>query len=501
MALSFSLKSLLRAPLVLRNPLRVSALALAALTAVSAPAHAQASPGGGGFQHQLVVAPTPFSWSTASGLGLVKVPAPVDYGWIIMPNDKLQFRFVPSLTGDPTIEAIFWPPASGHPTKAERITFQFPINGPKIPGSGALVIAFHSYCVSEKDIYLNTQIAAMCKARGWALVAPYGLVDTHYGNVQSQESLVKVLNVVQKYYQFDPRRVYAMGFSMGGGAALSFSMRHLSESRVQVAAVVNHTGTQDLIDVYQSGTLGVKNMLSDSDHFGTMPTSADNAFPYLRVSPSRVVVGSVDPNLTPLRNMRHVPIYTFLNLNDPQSKLVTHNLAVTNYLQSIGQSVTLVSINGAVEHKWMTMDLDAAFTWLERQSLADKPTTMELFADKEVQYLDTVVRDKQDLRIARYDVTAFQGTNTIDIFNTRYLNTLFVDLGAMRLNPAGVLTVNWNSIDSLGDELVFPGYASAPSAVTFNGLPHATWSFDGGTGEVSISMLPGITSGTLVVTP
>lgn len=483
---------------------RVTLGAAAVLALATAPVQAQAQPvpgQGGLWNHPLVIAPAPFAWSTSTGLGPVKVQYPASHGWIVMQNEKLQFRFVPSLTGDPTIEAIFWPPASGHPTQAERITFQFPMNAQGIPGAGALVIAFHSYGVSEKDIWINTDIAQMCADRGWALIAPYGMVDTHYGNVASQESLVKVINTVQKYFQFDPDRVYAMGFSMGGGAALSFAMRHMSESRVQVAAVVNHTGTQDLVDVYQSGTIGVKTMLSNAQHFGTAPTSTDGAFPYLRVSPSRLVLGNVDPNLTPVRNLGHVPIYTFVNTSDPQTKLVSDNLAVTSYLQSIGHNVTLVAPAGAATHKWNTMDMVAAFRWLERQSLAPKPTTMQMFADKEIQYLDTKVRDKQDLRVARYDLTAFAGTNSLDVVNTRYLNTLAIDAAALGLDPDAPLGITWSSIDALGDELVILGVTHPPASVTLDGLPHATWSHDPVTSELSLSVLPGVTSGVFLVNP
>jgi len=476
-----------------------------ALLALAAPAPAQGSPQlpgpGLAFQNPLVTAPQPFQWSTAAGLGLVKVQAPIDYGWIILPNDKLQFRFVPSLTGDPTIEAIFWPPASGHPTQAERVTFQFPLNTQGHPKAGALVIAFHSYGVSEKDIWINTDIAQLCAERGWALIAPYGMVDTHYGNVQSQESLTKVLNVVRKYFKFDEERVYAVGFSMGGGAALSYSMRHLSDSRVQVAAVVNHTGTQDLVDVYQSGSFAVKAMLSDEEHFGGAPVGADAAFPYLRVSPSRIVLGNNDPNNTPLRNLGHIPIYTFLNLDDPQTKLISHNQVVTSYLQGLGHPVTLVTANKGAVHNWSTLDMNAAFRWLERKRLPKEPTTMQVFADREIEYLATQVRAKQALRQARYDLTASQGTNALDVLNTRYLDTLFVDLERLGLSADVPLMVSWSSIDDLGDELVLPGYPAPPASVLRDGLADGNWSHDPITAELTLAVLPGTTAAVFDITP
>lgn len=491
-------------------PLRrlfVGAAVCFAATLASSNAAAQGTVGGGlGYQgpvgaNPLVVPATPFQWSATLGTGAVKVPFPGMYGWFVVQGAGLEARVVPSLSGDPTIETIFYPVASGHPTKAERVTIQFPYDPASIPGSGALVIAFHSYGVSEKDIWINTQLPQICKERGWMLIAPYGLVDTHYGNAPSQVSLDKVLKTFGAYFKWDPKRVYTVGFSMGGGAALSYSMRHLTDSRLQVAGVINHTGTQDLLEVYNKGSIAVKQMLANDSHFFGPPTTEDGFFPYRRVSPAIFTGGVVDPTLTPVRNLAHLPIYTFVNANDPQADLVADNLAVSAYLQGLGFNVNQVTASGPPLHKWSTLNLDTALDWISGYQLPAKPTAGTIFADLEAPYFGTKVRAKPAKRVAYYEFSADTPTNSFQVKNTLQLDSLVLDLDALGLNRDLAVGGSWSSQEALGEELVLSGYRTAPTQVLMNGIPSTTWTFDALPGEVKIPIPPGPTSGVLLITP
>jgi predicted esterase len=481
-------------------------LAGAVFALASVPAVAQAPGGGPGVKTPTgslppIVAATPFQWSTKLGLGAVKVPMPGQFGWFAVTGENLEARAVPSLTGDPTIEAIFYPPASGSPTNAERVTFQFPLDPASIPGSGALVLAFHSFSVSEKDIWVNTQLAQICKERGWMLVAPYGLVDTHYGNVESQLALDTVMKTVGKYFSWDPDRVYAVGFSMGGGAALSYSMRHISSSELKIAGVINHTGTQDLIAEYNNAGIPMKQMLADDQHFHAPPTTEDGAFAYKRVSPSIFTGGAVDPDLTPLRNLAHLPIYTFVNLDDPLSQLVSNNTAVSAYLQGEGMNVNFVAAHKGGVHNWSTLDLDAALNWIQGFTLPANPTSATIFADELAPYFGTTVRAKPALRVAFYEFSADAPTNSFQVHDTRDLDSLVLRLGPLGLDPSLAIGGSWSSQENSGDELVLRGYSVAPSQVLMNGTPSTTWTFDPVLGEVVIPIPAGPTSGVLLITP
>lgn len=483
----------------------LKSLFLAGILAALAPPLAQAQ-GKGGYQgpvggHPLITAPTAFKWSSTLGVGSVKVPLPGQYGWFVVQNENLEARVVPSLTGDPTIEAIFFPPASGHPTRAERITFQFPLDPSAIPDSGALVIAFHSYSHTEKEIFLNTQIAQLCAQRGWMMVAPYGLVDTHYGNVESQTSLDAVLETVGKYFKYDPKRVYTVGFSMGGGAATSYAMRKQDKDGLRVAGVINHTGTMDLVDVYNTGNLATKLMLADVDHFHGAPTTEDGAFPYERVSPAVFNTSMLELDKMPIRNLGHLAMYTYVNLNDPLNHLVLDNLAVGNELLAQGVNLQLVSNSQAAIHDWSTMDMNAAFNWVDRSPLALDPNDAWFNADQESNYLFTEVRKKTDLRSALYRVEVDTFRNLMTVKKTKHIDELVMKVRDMGLTVKARLFVQWSTVDSATDSLIFTDYRVPPRAVTAGGSAYANWTHDPIEGELTIVTPAGQSLTTFIVTP
>jgi predicted esterase len=465
----------------------------------SGPASAQATAGLGGAtggfqgpisQHPLVTAGRPFQWSASTGLGAVKVPLPGQFGWTHIVGLDFQARVVPSVSTDPTIEVIVYPPASGHPTKAERLTVQFPMNPGAIRGSGAMVLGFHSYGVSEKDIFVNTQLPQLCAQRGWLLVAPYGLYDTHYGNLPSQRSLDKVLELVDLFFDWDPERIYGVGFSMGGGAATSYGMRRQAEGRLRLAGVVNHTGTVDLIGTYLDGSLALKQLMADSAHFGAAPGTPDADFEYERVSPAILSGGVVDPARASVRNLSHVPIYYHVNTNDPQINLVNDNLALAAYLQGEGANVNLVTTSGPLQHAWSTMDLVAALDWIDQFKKPDLPCDAVVFADEESAYFHTFVRSKPTKRIAHYAVSCDQAVGVVEVTGTRDLDSLVLRLDGMGFAAGHFLTGIWSAVDGTGDELVLTGYASAPSQVLFGGKVTTAWSYDPILGEVSLQLPP-----------
>lgn len=500
----------LRAPGVLGALTGLRALALLALGAVPAMGQSTGTgtaAGGGTYQgpitqHPLVVPATPFQWATTSGLGPVKVPFPGQFGWTHIVGLDFQIRVVPSLSTDPTLEAILYPPASGHPTKAERITIQFPTDPDAIRGGGAMVLAFHSFGVSEKDIWVNTDLPQLCAQKGWLLVAPYGLVDTHYGNIPSQKSLDKVLELVDAFFDWDQDRTYAVGFSMGGGAAMSYAMRHMDGKRTPIAGVINHTGTIDLLHTYQTGTPALKAMMANQHHFGAAPGSPETNFAYERVSPATLIGGAIEPFRTRARNLSHLPLYFFSNLDDPQVDLVQHNAALGAYLAGEGVNVNQVQLHAGSQHAWSTLNLETAFDWLEHYKLPATPLDAAVSADNASRYHHTYVRAKPWNRIAYYEVSADIVSSTVSVTDTRDLGSLVLHLDEMGFAPRQFVGGLWSSQDGSDDRLVLTGYQGAPpSQVLFGGQPTTDWTHDPLLGEVTLYLSGG--AGTVIwsVTP
>jgi len=447
----------------------------------------------------LVRQAVPFTWDSKSQLGPVTVPIPGSYGWTVLKAENVEIRTVPSLSGDPTFEAIVLPPASGHPTRTERFTIQVPLHAEKIPGSGALVIGFHSYSVSEKSVFNNTDLPAICAQKGWTLLAPYGLLDTHFGNVASQKSLDAVIALVDEFLNFDLNRIYTVGFSMGGGAAMSYAMRRRSEDTYRVAGVVNHTGTMDLLNEYSVGSASFKAMLSNPLHFGNPPFTKNFAFPYERVSPGIVVGGALDLQRTPARNLNNLAIYTYVNPGDPQTGLVQDNIKVAGQMLADGVNINYVSSFNGTKHHWDTMDMYSAMDWISRFRLPKDPKSALVYADRKGEYHYVDVRDSQRLRTATFGLGAQVSGNTFTLSDTRYLDKIALDLDRAGLSTSIRLNLVWSTPDAGSDIVVLKGYPVPPTSVEFDGILSATWTHDPVTEELSITTPTGPTGSDIVI--
>ncbi|HKX45403.1 MAG TPA: hypothetical protein VJP77_01760, partial [Planctomycetota bacterium] len=459
---------------------------------------------GGGFPW----APTlPFTWAADQGLGPVTLPVSTQGGWILT-QDGFVFRFVPSYSGDPTVEVVLAAPHSGHPTNPERFLLQFPV-GPKAGQiqNKALVVGFHPYGLSEKSVFQGTPLPAICASKGWMLIAPYGLVDYHFANEQAQAAADAVLRFVGRHMQWNAERVYAVGFSMGGLSALSFALRHQDPEGVRVAGVVYHTGTGDVIRQYDNGVALVKTLMESPIVFGGSP--AAEPFAYERVNPFRYLQGALQASTAQVTNLDGVPFFLHVNNADFQNlDLVAQTKALHTFLQARGFDVFLnqVSVSGMSAHSWSTLPMEQAIAYVEGSTApGPKPEhgpALRLHADREAAYRFAEVRGKPAEEVARFEVVfSSVGTNAFALLETRDLDAVALDLAAMELDPLQTLLFQHASADSTPDQIVLRGYAGPPSSVLANGLPVAAWSYAAGPQELAITPTAGGSFAVVQVVP
>jgi len=422
-----------------------------------------------------------FRWAqTAEDLGTVQVPSIGGAGWKHGPSGVL-YRSVPSFSGDPTFEVVIRAPFSGSPLYAERLLVQMPADFTTKPfQERCVVVGFHRFSASEKDVFVNTTLPYEAAERGWMLVAPYGLTDTNFGNVRSQASLAAVSHLLFSLVPFNYRRVYAVGFSMGGLSALSFAMRHLDPQQLQFAGVVIHTPSLDMVQEYADADLSLQLLLEDIRHFGGPPSKVP--FEYDRVSPVRFdSSGLVDPDLAPVVNFSQRPIYLHANLADPNTELLAGVIAMRNYLQQRGALVTEDLVHmPAAGHSWETLELGPALDWVAGFELeSSPPATVELFADGPGRWLHVQVESISPdafgrLRLAMAPLST--GTlNSLALDRTRDLQELALDLDVLGLDASRPLSLTHESADGTADVLRLRGYATAPASISVEGAPPA-WS-------------------------
>jgi len=464
-------------------PIPAAALALffASVQAVAAPAgRAEEEP-------QLA-----FSWAvTKAELGVVSLPVqPGIGGWQPGLSNTL-YRPIPSFTGDPTYEVLVLPPTSGHQSQPERFLLQFPSDLLDRPlAERALVVGLHGFQQSEKSIFLNTELPWECASRGWILVAPYGMTDTHFGNVRSQEALEACVRVVYRAMPFNHRRVYAVGFSMGGLAALSFGMRHLDVHGLRFAGVAVHTAPLDLMRSWNNASPPLRELLANELHFGVTPD--EDAFEWERVSPVRFLEsGVVDPTHAPVDNLLHIPVLLHANLADPLPQLVEGIQELKNHLLLRGAIVeeSLV-FEPTAGHSWGTMDFVATLDFLGEQGLGPIPDDSTLSCDRAGGWLGSELRAMQAGAHARYRLergpASVGHTNAFALTDTRGVDELAIDVAAFGLDASAPLSFLHASADETHDAIVLTGYASEPGSVSVDGIAPRSVVFDEESHELRI---------------
>jgi len=115
-----------------------------------------------------------------------------------------------------------------------------------------LIIHFHGRGGSHTKSNLMTEAFALFRekalARGYLLVTPdYG--SSCWMNAAAEKLSLECLEYVEKNLSIAPNRVYILGCSMGGAAALTFAGRHPEK----IAAVCDIFGISDFERFYREG--------------------------------------------------------------------------------------------------------------------------------------------------------------------------------------------------------------------------------------------------------
>ena len=239
----------------------------------------------------------------------------------------------------------------------ESFLLGLPAN-PVVPAP--VVVLFHGYGETPHSVLENTSYFQMAMARGWIVVAPMGAHQYNYGIEYSQLNVEKVMEWVSSYLTVDVDRFYAVGFSMGGGAAASYAARHLDPSHARFASVVVHTGTTSLRDCYW--TASVKNLFENDLMFGGSPDQ--EPFAYQRASSIDLdtFTGSVDQDADMARNLSHIPVRNFNAIDDPNQNLVGQTAMLHNQLVlRVGSSV--YEQGDGTTHNWGTLDEKAVLDY------------------------------------------------------------------------------------------------------------------------------------------
>ena len=266
-----------------------------------------------------------------------------------------------------------------------------------------LLVVWHGFSHTPNSVLLLTDYAAEAEARGWMLVIPTGAYDESFGNPVAQHHVDTAITWLRTVHEsipdgqggtisappIDADRIYFVGWSMGGGASLSFAARHTDPGTNRVAGVVSITGTMSYIHSWTNNP----NIQPVMDLvFGGNPSQ--QPFAYQRSSTADVdpISNQVLGSTTMARNLAGaVPTYMVWASNDPNPWLVDQNRALDQWLsasgwphQGPGELMPWQLPPLAAPHSWDILDETVACDWLAQQT-ASTPQAAGVLADRSAQ--------------------------------------------------------------------------------------------------------------------
>ncbi|MEM8710623.1 MAG: hypothetical protein AAGG01_06700 [Planctomycetota bacterium] len=373
--------------------------------------------------------------------------------------------------------------------------------GQRVP----VLMAFHAYGVGWLGIQNFSGLIPEAIQRGWFLVAPWqrntaANANVSYASVTSQLHVEAVMDLVLHRYRVDRDRVYGIGFSMGGGNALSYAARHRDRREGAIAAVVNHTGSVALANVYANVTADVRGIMDAT--FGGDPASAP--FEYRRSSVIELdAAGALLPGGRHMGlNLANVPVQSWFNTGDSLVYLREQTQAFHDYMESLqGTNVELrqVAPFGGCDnqHCWDTLDRTQALNWLAQFTLDRSPLVGTVLVDRPTRWGAWDVFQAIEGSFTEFDYEVDPGQNLLALNEPSNLAGASASIQRLGLRSDMDLSIRFTAASTGGAARIrLEGWLGAPAVVTRNGITQVDacplggglpgWCYDGQSGTIEI---------------
>ncbi|QDV07734.1 hypothetical protein Poly30_32650 [Planctomycetes bacterium Poly30] len=348
-----------------------------------------------------------------------------------------------------------------------------------------LLTAFHGFGTSHRDIDVRTRFFVEADDRDWFLVAPLQRnladpagdnFDINYASAQSQLHVEAVIQFMLENYAIDRDRLYGVGFSMGGGSALSYAARHRDRSTGAFAAVVNHTGSVALENEYAN--LPVASPVIDIMEliFGGPPS----ATPFEWQRSSLIELDAQGEILSGgrhmARNLGPVPTQTWFNSDDHLDHLRNQSQKLDQFMQGlVGADHSLVVVPGQIpncdgQHCWSTLDQTMACDWLEQHSLNGQPLQGTVLADRAGNWEYFKLKQDVNGQFSSLDYFVDPLGNSLTLASPENVGQIETSIATLGLDAASSLKVSLEGFGLSTCRLVFTNALSPPVAILRDSL-------------------------------
>lgn len=349
-----------------------------------------------------------------------------------------------------------------------------------------LLVVFHRFGVSEVDAIVTTRFFEEARRRQWHVVAPRSWGAIHFSSQTSKIHTRAVLDWATTNLDVDDQRIYAVGFSMGGGAALNYAATNLGANEPRFAAVAALTPLLDLEHAYSVEVQPTRD--SYDDIFGN--GSLNSADPYqMRRSglfQLDTLLQQVVPGTDLARNLAHTNVFNLRASSDIPYLMTQYDVFVAHLagLPLVTAQHTS-SVTNFVGHSWDAFDERIVCDWLRLFQL-QTPTSGNTLADADRAYFHFDVRQDVSSAFSPFSWNLDSANNSFTLSATANLRSLRVRTLAAGLSNTAPLTVTLSAADGFADEVILTDLALAPTQVLRDGVPSASWLHNSLSGELTL---------------
>lgn len=338
---------------------------------------------------------------------------------------------------------------------------------PSVPAP--LLIGWHQWGGDYLEFKNQTDFDSLADARGWIAASHYGVSSTHWNNHPTQSHVVDVINWIAAHYAVDQDRIYMVGSSMGGAAAMVFSNNHLDPDGPMVAAAASVSGIQDCERRFYEQGINYS-MISA---FGGTPEEV----PYEYHRNSAIYFDDYSESMH--FNAQHLPLYLTFGRAWTDSVWRCHAEDLYAVMAPFADTV-VIHESSLPGHGWSNCEADLICDFLENFTVNRYPSEIDVNADEPGQWYwaNITMRDSVD-SFARFqgslDTT---GTPRVYFDMIHNLASALLDLPAVGFHYDRDFFCQWNISEGLFCELSFASVPIEPLEVFRDGAVYDAWTYD-----------------------
>ena len=344
---------------------------------------------------------------------------------------------------------------------------------------------FHGYGEEPADVVANSPLVGEAMARGFVVFIPLGAHKYNYGIDYAQRNIELAFEFLSGRLPLDLDRVYAAGFSMGGGAAASFAARHMDPDGLRIAALVNHTGTASTRATYQqSNDTGL--FLSPL-MFGASPSQDPFAYQRCSTIDLDALSGQLIPAGEMASNLTHIPTRHWNADFDPNPYIVEQTEKLHDQMVFRGADSARHVVQSSA-HSWSTLDPVAVMDWLAPQTaqLPAPGSVNRTMVDRSGQWNQLEVVQAQPDAFTPVTWSSQPTGNMLYLIEMANAGSVGAHLDDLGLDSGSDVRVVLQITDTSTPDVALTGFTQAPMNVLHRGVATSAWTYDAASGTVTL---------------